>query len=41
MQHDDVIKDFSNILLKKSKIRQFDDGIGAFANRECLHPLRF
>lgn len=29
-----VIKDFGDILLKESKIGQFDDRIGAFANRD-------
>lgn len=29
-----MIKDFGDILLKESKICQFDDQIGAFANRD-------
>lgn len=29
-----TIKDFGNVLLKESKIGQFDDRIGAFANRD-------
>lgn len=29
-----MIKNFGDILLKKSKIGQFEDGIGAFANRD-------
>lgn len=34
IQHEKTIRDFGNVLLKKSKIGQFDDGIGAFANRD-------
>ncbi len=34
MQQQDVIKDFGDIQLKKSKIGQFEDGLGAFANRD-------
>lgn len=32
----DQDKDFGDILLKKSKIGQFEDGIGAFANRDFI-----
>lgn len=34
IEQEKEIKDHGNILLKESKIRQFDDGIGAFANRD-------
>ena len=30
----DTVKDFGDIQLKKSKIGQFEDGLGAFANRD-------
>lgn len=32
--HEKIIRDFGDVLLKKSKIGQFDDGIGAFVNRD-------
>lgn len=34
MQQENVIRNFGDILLKESKIGQFDDRIGAFANRD-------
>ena len=34
MQCKDIVKDFGDIQLKKSKIGQFEDGLGAFANRD-------
>ncbi len=34
MQQENIISDFGDIVLKKSNIGQFDDSIGAFANRD-------
>lgn len=34
MEKDDIIKDFGDVYLKKSKIGQFEDGLGVFANRD-------
>ncbi|MBX3718313.1 MAG: SET domain-containing protein [Parachlamydiales bacterium] len=34
IQQEKIIKNFGDILLKESTIGQFDDGIGAFANRD-------
>ncbi len=33
-EREQVMRDFGEVLLKKSTIGQFDDGIGAFANRD-------